>query len=94
MTLLRDFAMAISTGRIGVVDLTAPLSATTPVLVLPKPFGQTDPFELREISHYDDRGPAWYWNNITTGEHTGTHLDAPIHWVTGRELSDVSQIAP
>ena len=94
MTLLADFAMAISTGRIGVVDLTAPLSANTPVLVLPEPFGQTDQFELREISHYDDRGPAWYWNNITTGEHTGTHLDAPIHWITGRELSDVSQIAP
>ena len=80
MTLLADFAMAISTGRIGVVDLTAPLSANTPVLVLPEPFGQTDQFELREISHYDDRGPAWYWNNITTGEHTGTHLDAPWHF--------------
>jgi kynurenine formamidase len=94
MTLLADLAMAVSTGRIGVVDLTAPLSAKTPVLVLPEPFGQTDRFELREISHYDDRGPGWYWNNITTGEHTGTHLDAPIHWVTGQELSDVSQIAP
>jgi kynurenine formamidase len=22
------------------------------------------------------------------GEHTGTHFDAPVHWVTGRELSN------
>jgi kynurenine formamidase len=77
-----------------VIDLTAPLSSKTPVLVLPEPFGQTDRFALHEISHYDDRGPGWYWNNISTGEHTGTHLDAPIHWVTGQDLADVSQIPP
>src|SRR6185437_15863790 len=34
---------------------------------------------------YDSRGPAWYWNNISCGEHTGTHFDAPIHWVTGKD---------
>src|SRR5262249_7956201 len=39
-----------------------------------------------------DRGPAWYWNNISTGEHTGTHFDAPIHWVTGRDGLDVAQV--
>jgi kynurenine formamidase len=94
MALLTDLVTAVSTGRIEVVDLTAPLSETTPVLVLPEPFSQTDRFELREISRYDDRGPAWYWNNITTGEHTGTHLDAPKHWITGREGEDVSQVAP
>ncbi|HEV8568513.1 MAG TPA: cyclase family protein, partial [Actinoplanes sp.] len=43
-------------------------------------------------SHYDERGPAWHWNNFSTGEHTGTHVDAPIHWVTGRDKADVSQI--
>jgi kynurenine formamidase len=94
MTLLADLVRAVSTGAVEVIDLTAPLSTKTPVLVLPEPFGQTDRFALREISHYDDRGPGWYWNNITTGEHTGTHLDAPIHWVTGRDQADVSQIAP
>lgn len=94
MTLLTDLVDAVSTGRMEVIDLTAPLSSQTPVIVLPEPFGQTDRFELHEISHYDDRGPAWYWNNLTTGEHTGTHLDAPIHWVTGRNRADVSQIAP
>ena len=33
-------------------------------------------------------GPAWYWNNIACGEHTGTHFDAPIHWVTGKDYAE------
>ena len=60
--------------------------------MLPEPFGQTARFQFELISKYDDRGPAWYWNNFRTGEHTGTHLDAPIHWVTGLDKADVSQI--
>jgi kynurenine formamidase len=92
MTLLSDLTAALSAGSIEVVDLTAPLSSQTPILNLPEPFGQTWPFALEEISRYDDRGPAWYWNNISTGEHTGTHFDAPIHWVSGREGADVSQV--
>jgi len=92
MTVLSDLMTAVSTGAVEVVDLTAPLSAQTPILTLPEPFGQTWPFALTEISRYDEAGPAWYWNNISTGEHTGTHFDAPIHWVTGRDLPDVSQV--
>jgi kynurenine formamidase len=92
MTLLSDLVTAIEGGAVEVVDLTAPLSAQTPILNLPEPFGQTWRFALTEISHYDERGPAWYWNNFTTGEHTGTHFDAPIHWVTGRDAADVSQV--
>src|SRR5215470_1959341 len=92
MTLLSDLVSAIGAGSIEVYDLTAPLSANTPILGLPEQFGQTWPFGLTEISRYDDRGPAWYWNNITTGEHTGTHFDAPIHWVTGRNGADVSEV--
>ena len=92
MTVLSDLIAAVSTGAVEVVDLTAPLSAQTPILTLPEPLGQTWPFALTEISKYDEAGPAWYWNNISTGEHTGTHFDAPIHWVTGRELPDVSQV--
>jgi kynurenine formamidase len=83
---------AISAGEVEVVDLTAPLSSQTPILGLPEPLGQTWRFALTEISRYDAAGPAWYWNNISTGEHTGTHLDAPIHWVTGRNGADVSQL--
>ena len=92
MSILSDLVNAISTGALEVVDLTAPLSAKTPILTLPEPLGQTWRFALSEISHYNEAGPAWYWNNITTGEHTGTHLDAPIHWITGKDGADVSQL--
>jgi kynurenine formamidase len=91
---LTDLAAGLVAGGIEVVDLTAPLSNDTPILALPEQFGQTDPFELREISRYDDRGPMWYWNNITTGEHTGTHFDAPVHWVTGKDREDVATVSP
>ena len=91
MSTLSAFAAALAGGSIEVVDLTAPLSSQTPVIALPPQFAQTARFELEELSRYDDRGPAWYWNNFSTGEHTGTHLDAPVHWVTGKDGLDVSQ---
>src|SRR5262245_14960669 len=94
MALLADLAAALAGGTVEVIDLTAPLSAQTPILSLPEPLGQTERFGLTEISRYDERGPAWYWNNLTTGEHTGTHFDAPIHWVTGRDGADVAQVPP
>jgi kynurenine formamidase len=62
------------------------------VIRLPQPLANTVSFSLREVSRYDDRGPAWYWNDITTGEHTGTHFDAPVHWITGRDREDVSEV--
>ena len=92
MSVLSALAEAIRSATVDVIDLTAPLSSTTPILKLPEPFGNTVPFTLHEISRYDDRGPAWYWNDISTGEHTGTHFDAPVHWVTGRDGQDVSQV--
>jgi kynurenine formamidase len=92
MSLLSTVAGALATGGVEVVDLTAPLSAETPVIQLPPQFGQTARFELDEISRYDDRGPAWYWNNFRTGEHTGTHFDAPNHWVTGKGGLDVAGV--
>ena len=94
MSVLSALAEAIRSATVDVIDLTAPLSSSTPILQLPEPFGNTVPFTLHEISRYDDRGPAWYWNDITTGEHTGTHFDAPVHWVTGRDGQDVSQVPP
>src|SRR5205823_2250767 len=92
MAVLSELAAALSGGSVDVVDLTAPLHTRTPILNLPEPLGQTWPFALTEISRYDERGPAWYWNNISTGEHTGTHFDAPVHWITGRDGADVSQV--
>jgi len=92
MSVLDQLVSAIRSAAIEVVDLTARLDASTPVIQLPAPFANTVPFSLREVSRYDDRGPAWYWNDITTGEHTGTHFDAPVHWITGRDGADVSAV--
>ncbi len=82
---LEVLVQALSSGSVRVVDLTVPLQPSTPVIKLPEMFAPSKPFALEEISRYDHRGPAWYWNNISCGEHTGTHFDAPIHWVTGKD---------
>lgn len=92
MSTLADLLGALRSRRIKIVDLTAPLHDSTPILQLPEPFHNTIPFHLEEISRFDDRGPAWYWNNIHTGEHTGTHFDAPVHWISGKDGEDVSQV--
>src|SRR6266567_130355 len=94
MSVLSDLITAFAGGGVDVVDLTAPLSDRTPILQLPPPFGNTQAFALQEISSYDDRGPAWYWNNFSAGEHVGTHFDAPVHWISGRDGPDVSQVPP
>lgn len=85
---------ALAGGAVEVVDLTQPLNERTPVLKLPEPFINTPGLTKHEISAYDDRGPAWAWNWLEIGEHVGTHFDAPIHWVTGKDGVDVSQVPP
>ena len=85
---LSALAAGILNGTIRVVDLTVPLEPATAVIQLPPQFGASKSFSLEEISRYDERGPAWYWNNIACGEHTGTHFDAPVHWVTGKDYPD------
>jgi kynurenine formamidase len=76
----------IGARRIRIVDLTQTLSPDFPQIALAPEMGQCWPFRMEEISRYDERGPAWYWNNFSCGEHTGTHFDAPIHWVSGKDL--------
>ena len=88
MGLALDLIAALADGRLRVVDLTNTLSPDFPVIVLPEEFGQCAPFRMEQVSRYDADGPAWYWNQITMNEHTGTHFDAPAHWVTGRDLPD------
>jgi kynurenine formamidase len=83
-----DFAAAIAAGTLRVVDLTRTLDPDFPTITLPPELGQSPPFRIEEISRYDSRGPAWYWNHISMGEHTGTHFDAPAHWITGRDWPD------
>ncbi|MGB8750364.1 MAG: cyclase family protein [Candidatus Sulfotelmatobacter sp.] len=86
----------LASGRLRVVDLTQPLTPQTPLLPLPTQWNNTPAFKIWELSHYDERGPAWYWNGFETGEHTGTHFDAPVHWVSGKDFPDntVDRISP
>ena len=84
-TSLTQFAQDIASSALKIVDLTHTLSPDFPPLVLPPQFGQVWAFKQETISHYDDAGPGWYWNNFSCGEHTGTHFDAPVHWITGKD---------
>jgi kynurenine formamidase len=86
MSVLVQLVEELNRGRIKVIDLTQPLGPSTPVIGLPPMFAPSPGMTIEQISKYDDKGPAWYWNTIRLGEHTGTHFDAPIHWVTGRDL--------
>lgn len=86
VTVLSLLVEEMRNGRVKVVDLTAPLAADTTVIDLPPIFAASPGFSMETISKYDEKGPAWYWNTITMGEHTGTHFDAPVHWITGKDL--------
>jgi kynurenine formamidase len=87
---MNDFIQKLSAGKIRVIDLTHTLSPEFPYISLPPEMGQAWPFRIEEVSRYDERGPAWYWNNFSCGEHTGTHFDAPVHWVSGKDLPNGS----
>ncbi|MEM5474264.1 cyclase family protein [Hoeflea sp. AS60] len=93
---LVGLANALGDGSVEVVDLTHTLDPDFPVIVLPPEFGQCARFRMEEVSAYDGRGPAWKWHNISMNEHTGTHFDAPIHWVSGRDVANgaVDEIDP
>ncbi|MGB7102056.1 MAG: cyclase family protein [Xanthobacteraceae bacterium] len=80
----------LASGGVRLVDLTQTLSPDFPPIVLPPEMGQSRPFRMEPISRYDESGPGWYWNNLSFGEHTGTHFDAPIHWISGRDLPNNS----
>src|SRR6266436_4993011 len=86
--ILQQLLDELNSGRLRVADLTSPLEPATPVIDLPPIFAPSPGLTLSEISRYDSRGPAWYWNVLNLGEHTGTHFDAPIHWVTGKDLQE------
>lgn len=87
-TVLAQLVAELNAGTLKVVDLTQPLGPDTPVIGLPPIFAPSPGLTVEQISRYDERGPAWYWNTLTLGEHTGTHFDAPVHWVTGRDHPD------
>jgi kynurenine formamidase len=84
--ILSQLSASLVGRSIRVVDLTAPLGPNTPVLYLPPEIGKNTPnVKMHRISAYDKDGPFWAWNWLELGEHTGTHFDAPVHWVTGKD---------
>jgi kynurenine formamidase len=93
---LQELIHELRAGRLRVVDLTQTLGPDTPRIPIPPQWINSPPFRIWELSRYDERGPAWYWNAFETGEHTGTHFDAPVHWISGKDLPDnsVDRIAP
>ncbi len=83
---------ALAAGRFELVDMSHPYHEKMPPTILPPGLGQSPPFKLHLISKYDERGPDWYWNWLEVSEHSGTHIDAPNHWITGRNKESVDQI--
>lgn len=81
-------AMILS-GKVEVVDCSGTLGPETPILRLPEDFAKDTPrVEIHKISEYDEDGPFFAWNWMVLGEHSGTHFDAPHHWITGKDYSD------
>ena len=81
-------AMLLS-GEVKVVDCTATLGPNTPIIRLPEDFAQNTPkVEIHKISEYDSDGPFFAWNWMKLGEHSGTHFDAPHHWISGKDFED------
>ena len=88
-SVLENLGAMLLSGGVEVVDLTAPLGPDTPLLKLPPDFAKDTPkIEVHRISEYDQDGPFWAWNWLKIGEHSGTHFDAPHHWITGKDYAD------
>lgn len=85
---------ALSGGSLRIVDLTNDLSPETPTLRLPEPFDNLIDLSMEEVSNFNEPGPFWKHHNLHVGEHIGTHIDAPAHWISGRDGKDVAQIEP
>jgi len=73
----------VANGRAEVVDLTHALREGTPLY----PGGV--PFSLEPLTQLAD---GYYMNSFVSGEHTGTHIDAPAHF--GKGLPTVDEIPP
>lgn len=89
---LSELLESFADGTVEIVDLTNRLSAQTPSLTLPHPYPSPAAFRIDELASYDARGPDWKHHDIRMGEHVGTHVDAPIHWKSGRDGADVSEL--
>ena len=89
-SIVTDLIRGLATHAVEIVDLTQPLSESTPVIDLPEPYVNSPGLSRRELARYDARNPLARWDVLEFGEHTGTHIDAPIHWITGRDGKGLS----
>jgi kynurenine formamidase len=86
---LDSLGALLLSGGVKVVDCSGTLGPATPLLKLPPDFARDTPkIEIHRISEYDQDGPFWAWNWLKLGEHSGTHFDAPHHWITGKDYPD------
>lgn len=86
---LSSLGSMLLSGNVRVVDLSGTLGPDTPLLKLPEDFAKNTPeIEIHKISEYDEDGPFFAWNWLKVGEHSGTHFDAPHHWITGKDYED------
>ncbi|MBO6719773.1 MAG: cyclase family protein [Rhizobiaceae bacterium] len=86
---LANLASVLMSGNVEVIDLSGRLGPDTPLLKLPPELAVDTPkIEIHKISEYDNSGPFWAWNWLKLGEHSGTHFDAPHHWITGKDYPD------
>ena len=86
--ILAQLAGALARARCGWSISARRSSPATPVIQLLPEFARRARSGSRRSRITIERGPGWYWNNISCGEHTGTHFDAPAHWVTGKDYAD------
>lgn len=87
--LVQELGAKLLSGEVRVVDLSGSLGPETPILQLPPDFAKNTPrVEIHKISEYDADGPFFAWNWLVLGEHSGTHFDAPHHWITGRDHAE------
>jgi isatin hydrolase len=88
-SVLSGLGSQILSGDVEVVDCTGVLGPDTPIIQLPPDFAKATPkVEIHKISEYDADGPFFAWNWMVLGEHSGTHFDAPHHWITGKDYDD------
>jgi kynurenine formamidase/selenocysteine lyase/cysteine desulfurase len=86
---LSTLAAGLASGNVRIVDCSARLGPETPILRLPADLAKNTPkVAIHRISEYDSDGPFWAWNWLELGEHSGTHFDAPHHWLSGRDHPD------
>lgn len=87
--ILGSMGAMLLTGQVRIVDCTGVLGPRTPLLRLPEDLARNTPrVKIHRISEYDADGPWWAWNWLELGEHSGTHFDAPHHWLSGKDFPD------